>query len=378
MVLDENIMKKGSLEKAKTSAHPGLGELTNRLDDMWIEIGKRKWCPNNCKYCFSEIREDEPLTREQIINVLSQFKENGGKTLAIPGAGEPFHPKSIDALFSILDFCRNNDIQTTVFTEGSLITDELADKLEDYTNVRILIKCNSLDQKIQDSLVQRGGYTRIRNDVIQMLISKGFTNKEDSKSRIGIVTSIMTENFEEIADLLRFARNNGLIFDCDTIIDRGKGKECGLKLSETKIKNAIEKLQKIDNVEFNRKWEITSTYIGSPPCTRFNRHVYIRQNGTVHPCVGSPGVILGNIKEKPLVDIWNSKVMKIIRAHKYIGGCTTCKNYQEKKCFSCLGRRAPNLTTEKILKFWAVPLESTCFNNRSGNNCGKKVMKLKI
>ncbi|MBN2111674.1 radical SAM protein [Candidatus Woesearchaeota archaeon] len=348
----------------KSSAHPGLGEVSDKLDDLWIEIGKRKWCPNNCKYCFSEVREDEPLSIEQVLDLLEQFKQAGGKTLAIPGAGEPFHPKSRNALFAVLDYCKENDIHATIFTEGTYITDDIADRLIQYDTARFLIKCNSRNPEIQDEIVQRKGYTKLRDAAIKRLIDRGFADKDDAKARVGIVTSVMTENFAEVADLLRYARKEGLIFDCDTIIDRGKGKECGLKLYEDQIKLAIERLQKIDREEFGRDWKITSTYVGSPPCTRFSRHLYVRQNGIVHPCVGSPGVVLGDVKKQSLQDIWNSEVMKIIRDHKYIGPCTSCKNFQEEECYSCLGRRAPNLTTEKIIKWGAVPLESTCFNFR--------------
>ncbi len=345
-------------------AHPGLGKVSDRLDDLWIEIGKRAWCPCDCRYCFSEFREDEPLSLDQIMNVLEQFRQAGGRTLAIPGAGEPFHPRSRDTLFTILDYCRDHDIQTTIFTEGSYITDDIADKLMEYPTARFLIKCNSRDPKIQDDLVRRPGYTRLRDAAIQRLIDRGFADQDDSRSRVGIVTSVMTDTFEEVADLLRYARQSGLIFDCDTIIDRGRGSECGLKLQQDQTRTAIEELQRIDREEFGRDWEITSTYVGSPPCTRFSRHLYVRQGGIVHPCVGTPGVVLGDVREQSLQEIWDSEVMRIIRDHKYVGPCTSCRHFQEEECYSCLGRRAPHLTTEDIIEHGAVPLESTCFNYR--------------
>jgi len=357
MILNEGLMKAGRADGP---------------EELWIEIGKRRWCPNNCKYCFSEMTEEEPLSAEKVIDILQQFKEGGGKAVGVPGAGEPFHPKSIEVLFKIMEFCSENSIKCTVFTEGSLITEEIADAVKKLSAVRLLVKCNSRNPTVQDELVGRVGYTSAREQTLQMLIAKGFANPDETRSRIGIVTSIMTENIEEIPDLLRFARKNGLIFDCDTLIYRGKGGSCGLQPTDDQLRAVISKLVRIDKREFNRTSpSVASSYVLGPACTRFKRHLYIGQNGIVHPCVGTAGVVLGDIKTQSLTDIWNGEITKIIRAHKYVGPCTSCNNYKEEKCFSCLGRRAPNLTTEKIKKMGAVPLESTCFNFKScSSSCG--------
>ncbi|HII39517.1 TPA: hypothetical protein HA318_05975 [Candidatus Micrarchaeota archaeon] len=76
--------------------------------------------------------------------------------------------------------------------------------------------------------------------------------------------------------------------------------------------------------------------------------MYVRKDGAVIPCVGSPNVILGNLKIETLEQIWEKPLTRIIRGHEYTGKCTTCRNYLERKCFSCLGRSTDGLSTEQL------------------------------
>lgn len=54
---------------------------------------------------------------------------------------------------------------------------------------------------------------------MEALTSLGFTKHR----RLGIVTSILPENKDEIYGLFDYAQKNNLIFDCDTILPRGRG-----------------------------------------------------------------------------------------------------------------------------------------------------------
>jgi MoaA/NifB/PqqE/SkfB family radical SAM enzyme len=101
----------------------------------------------------------------------------------------------------------------------------------------------------------------------------------------------------------------------------------------------------------------------------------VSKTGNVHPCVGSTTILLGNIKEQKLMDLWNSDTMQIIRGHKYAGKCTTCKNFNTnskfhggKRCYSCLGRSTEpeNLTTEFITKNRCVQTKG-CFGYKPMN-----------
>jgi len=357
--------------KIKTSAHPGgLGNVSTTMKELWFEIGGS--CHLRCDYCFAKSGGidtcKDNVSLDKVLGYLNEFKEMGGQRVGIVGAGEPFHAKNIEDTFAILEHLKPTGIYTTIFTTGDLLTDKVIDRLDNYKNLTLLIKYNSDKPEVQDNLVHSKNYTKRRDEVLTKLIARGgYTHPETEKQRLGVVTSLMTENVNEIADILRYARKNNLIFDADTLIPRGRGSTCGLDLTNEQTKNVLKELQRVDREEFNNIWPITGSYIASPPCTRFSSHMYIDKIGKVHPCVSSQGVEIGDIKTQTLNEIWNSPIMKIIRDHKYEGKCTTCNNYKEKKCFSCLGRACDpeNMTTE-FLKENGHVLTRGCFNYQGG------------
>jgi len=346
----------------QTSAHPGtLGEVSmdGKLKELWMEIGGT--CHLRCDYCFANSggidRNPENLSLPKTLSTLEEFKQLGGRYLGIVGAGEPFHARNIEDLFAVLDTTKDLE-RVTVFTTGDLITDKTIDRLDKYPNTRLLIKYNSSNPEVQDRIVHSKGYTERRAQALERLISRGYASGQNG--RLGIVTSIFPENLDEMPDLLRYARQNNLIFDADTVLPEGRGESCA-KSNSDKIREVLKRLQEVDASEFGNIWEITGSYIASPPCTRFSSHLYMNKTGRVQPCVGSQKVELGNVKTQTLAEIWNSPIAKIIREHNYTGKCTTCRNYQEHKCFSCLGRATEDLSTESLERDKAVHTIG-CFN----------------
>jgi len=349
----------------KTAAHAGLGNICNSLKELWLEIGGS--CHLKCEYCFAKSggidSNPDNVGLEKVLGYLDEFKQMGGERAGIVGAGEPFHVRNIEDTFAILEHLKETGIYTTIFTTGDLLADKVIDRLDNYQNITLLIKYNSDKPDVQDNLVNSKNYTGRRDVALNKLISRGYN---DGK-KLGIVTSLMKGNVDEMADLLRYARKNNIIFDADTLIPRGRGSTCGLELTNEQTLKVLKELQKVDREEFNNTWEITGSYIASPPCTRFSNHMYIDKVGKVHPCVSSQGVELGDIKTQSLNEIWNSPLMSMIRSHNYTGKCTTCKNYQEKKCFSCLGRACDpqNMTTEFLKGNGSVQTRG-CFNYNGG------------
>jgi MoaA/NifB/PqqE/SkfB family radical SAM enzyme len=354
----------------KTAAHAGLGNVSNSMKELWLEIGGS--CHLRCDYCFAKSGGidtcKDNVSLDKVLGYLNEFKDMGGQRIGIVGAGEPFHAKNIEDTFTILEQMKPTGVYTTIFTTGDLLTDKVIDRLDNYKNLTLLVKYNSDNAQIQDGLVHSKNYTQRRDEALNKLISRGYN---DGK-RLGIVTSLMTENINEMADLLRYARKNNLIFDSDTLIPRGRGSTCGLDISDEQKRNVLKELQRVDREEFNNTWEITGSYIASPPCTRFSNHMYIDKIGKVHPCVSSQGVVVGDIKTQTLNEIWNSPIMGIIRGHNYVGKCTTCNNFKEKKCFSCLGRACDpdNMTTDFLKENKHVQTRG-CFNFVGNDNGGK-------
>jgi len=417
----ENKQEQIKITKPDVAVQFGLGSaLTgDKLTNLWIETTKPEHCNLACSYCYAGggEKQETSLTQEQWLQTLEQARETGITSIGIPGAGEPFLPVAKERTMKILEKCRDLGIYTTLFTTGEFIDQDLANRLYELP-VEIMLKGNSILPYVQDSFVSDPangriitGYGEKRNKALELLIETGFNDSQkcqdkfQRQSRMGLVTSVMTDNipkdqealitpkqicefvekmkeyqgqgltesyisalselsntkfdsmsnYQEAAYLQAFARTNNIIFDVDSVLKRGRGSTCHLSPEDQSMKDKFNEIKTIDKEVFGLDWGVNTTYVGVA-CERPRRHLYINYKGDIRPCIGATGVNLGNINETSLAEAWESPEMGIIRAKKYKGKCAEqCANYTEKDkrtgsplCNSCLGRSCEELTNETL------------------------------
>lgn len=378
-----NEMTQNTSIQQRQFVQPGLGTTKTKqggeLRSMWVELPG--WCDLYCQYCFAATRKIDKapnnLTLDEYRSLIKDFADMGGRDIGIPGSGEPFHRddqmgvSNCQLTLDILESCKEAGLCLTIFTTAHWIDATLAERLLKY-DVVLLVKYNSMDEKIQNALVGLNeknppfNYAQKRDHALLMLMAMGFNEPAfGKKSRLGIVTSAMNANKHELPMLLRFARRHNIIFDCDTILERGRGKlfnEAAGSPPDSEMQDIFRRLQSIDANEFGNKWDISRSYIGTC-CDRFRHHLYISKTGDAHPCVGSTTVHLGNIRTATLQECWDSPAMRVIRNHKYAGKCTECLNFKEEKCYSCLGRCTADLSHTQIEEDGYVKTIG-CWNHR--------------
>ncbi|HKM12564.1 MAG TPA: SPASM domain-containing protein [Bacteroidales bacterium] len=349
------------------------------LKSLWIEIPE--YCHLYCSYCFASTnsnqnrncttrKSEEYLVWDDYKKLLTDFADAGGKFLGIPGRGEPFHPKNLDLVKKIINLADDLKLKTTIFTTGETIffTPEyisedgekkiLRTDIEakyDIMNflktkdVVLLIKWNSDDHAVQDRLVNTDNYAELRERALNLLLDNGFNQANTPK--LGIVTSILKDNKTEIVDLYRkYHKQKGLIFDCDTILPRGRGNKY---LTDNKANLTHEELKNIF-AELKKEGAILTcqggTYVGVA-CDRILHHLYVSITGDVYPCIGcfetgsKKDFKLGNIKiggkHENILKFWNDPIRTKLRTdidEVFDGVCKKCRNFKDKTCYSCLGR----------------------------------------
>jgi MoaA/NifB/PqqE/SkfB family radical SAM enzyme len=323
---------------------------SSKLKDLWIMLGQS--CDHRCENCFESTTQGidndrENLSDEKILSVIDEAIAMGINEVGIPGAGEPFHPMNINTLFKIIEHDYNKGIHTTIFTHTGFFTEKIVKRLDKFGDkITLLVKFNSFKPEVQDKFDNVSGYTKKREKNLKLLFKYHFN---DGK-RLGLVTSILTINIDEIPDIFRYAKKNNLIVDIDTVLPRGRGLGSPYSPSAKSLKNIFKKMSLIDRKEFGKKWTPNATYLGEYSCNRYNHHLYITKKGDVIPCIGSRDVNLGNVKNKSLKNIWNSPEMKIIRQKDYDGECLVCEKFIDGRCFSCLGRYTKDLNNKNLLK----------------------------
>lgn len=322
----------------------------SQLKDIWIEVSQS--CNHRCRNCFEATEKGmdnspDNLTDEQLLDTINQAIGMGANEIGIPGAGEPFHPKNINTIFKIIKNNHAKDVHTTIFTHLEFFDEELVKKLDKYGGkVTLLAKFNSFKNEVQDWFDNVEGYGEKRDKVLKLL----FKYKFNDGKRLGLVTSVMTFNYDEIPEIFRYCRKNNIVVDMDPLLPRGRGINNPFNPTSEKLKAMYQLLSKIDKEEFNGNWEPTCNYVGPLACNRYKHHLYITKTGTCHPCIGSIHVLLGNVKSKKLKEVWNSSEMKIIKARNYDGKCLNCALFIKGKCNSCLGRYTENLNNDDLQK----------------------------
>ncbi|MFC1723971.1 radical SAM protein [Nanoarchaeota archaeon] len=322
----------------------------SQLKDIWIEVSQS--CDHRCRNCFEGTEkgidnDPENLSDDQLLNTINQAISMGATEIGIPGAGEPFHPKNIDTIFKVIENNFAKGVHTTIFTHLGFFDEELVKKLDKFGDkITLLAKFNSFKPEVQDWFDDVKGYGKKRDKILKLLFKYSFN---DGK-RLGLVTSIMTFNYDEIPKIFRFCRENKILVDMDPLLPRGRGINNPLSPSPEKLKEMYHQLSKIDKEEFDNSWTPTCNYIGPYACDRYKHHMYVTKTGTCHPCIGSTPILLGNVKDKKLKELWDSPEMKIIRSKKYNGKCLDCTLFIKGKCNSCLGRYTENLNNENLTK----------------------------
>lgn len=311
------------------------------LKSLWIEVPP--YCHLLCPYCFAN---SGPRTkkssnwlswRDYEEKILQPFAEIGGQWLGIPGAGEPFLNQNRELTLKIIDCAGKLGLkEVVVFTTGDKIDEELARTLYSKPFVRLMVKWNSMLADVQNRLVgdQSGEYFSRRQAAWDRLLDI-FKESED-RNRLGMVTSVLADNWRELPEILKYARGKGVVFDCDTLLPRGRGLHCLQRPLPDQVRQAVAQMAQVDR-ELGQPWHPAGAYVGCS-CNRYLHHLYLDHSGNVSPCVGSVNISLGNIKERSLATIWKSRVRQALVHRRVSGACAACARFANGDCTSCLGR----------------------------------------
>lgn len=298
-------------------------------------------CNFDCPYCFTrDIRKNgnavESLTLSDYKSAFKEAKDLNARSVLWLGNGEPL---LYDAFWELIDASNDLGLSMIFFTNGSLITAEIAKRLVQ-KDVSIFIKLNSFDACVQDEMVGIPGANSVMKEGLLNLMNAGFNST--SPSRLGIQSVIDKQNYTEILSIYKWARLNNVVPFIEMILPlKGVDSSYFVKydISLVDTKSLFYQLLAIDETEFSFTWVPTPPYVGEQ-CNRFYYSLCIDSSGIVRPCGGS-GLTLGNLNRESLSSILLTPLVNKIR---------TMKEYLEGKChaciFSCCGcREEAYLTT---------------------------------
>jgi len=155
-------------------------------------------------------------------------------------------------LMEMIRFIRKLEMEVELFTNGTNISRTLAQELYDQ-GVRVVLKMNTFDESLQDTLSGRkGAYTQIQ-DAFANLKLAGYPSPDHP---MGVSTIICQQNIDELPRMWEWLRDQGILPYFEMMTPQGGAREHNmLELDSRTVEDFFRRISEIDRIKYGRHWE---------------------------------------------------------------------------------------------------------------------------
>jgi radical SAM protein with 4Fe4S-binding SPASM domain len=266
-------------------------ETAHRLFSVHWELTYR--CNEQCSHCYLDVlppNQDVPgeLSVEECFRVIDEIVELGALNLLISG-GEILAHRDF---FQIAEYARSKRLLLRLFTNGILITPQVADRLAALHPYAIEISLYGSDPETHDRLTRRERSWDLTVRALRLLRERGVRTK--------VKVPVMRENFGQLREIERLANELGAEFRYDTTItpkDNGSRSPLKHRLTYQELVGLFREILVAD------AWANRRVAPGARTCGITLNSLAIDPYGNVFPCVQTRE-LAGNLREQSLKAIW--------------------------------------------------------------------------
>lgn len=296
----------------------GLVKERNIPLDIVLELTRR--CNLHCCHCYN-IKDSLELNFNQVKEIVGQLRQAGCLFLTLTG-GEVF---TRDDFFEVASYIRRAGFDIKIFTNGTLITPQIAGALRQLCPNEVGISIHGAKASTHDRITGVGGSFERSLTAVKLLKQRNIS--------VHIKCSLMKENFHEYKEFIQLGKSLGVVYMIDPIIspkDDGSKQVLVHRLTPQHIEDVL-------TDEWLNMQDIKGPEQEYFICDAGRTFGSISASGDVYPCIQLP-LKVGNVFKQRFKDIWeNSQVLNKMRLVKQedLRSCADCG--LAKYCYRCPG-----------------------------------------
>ena len=303
-ILNNNIFPKDLQYLNKDNLNIKFTKLTKKVENMFsffdiVYLELTRACNLKCIHCLnnSGIKQKDELTKEDLLKLIKNFSSHGVQEIRFTG-GEPL---LFNGIYDLIRFATEEGICTSLGTNGTLVTKEVAKKLKESGLKKVVVSIDG-NKKIHDKIRGKKNYQKAMNGL-------KYLQKNGINVRVNSV--IMKSNMEDVIKLAKKMSRKKITIFIRRFISSGRGKHLENNMLNKKDYDYVRnKLQK----ELTKKTYVNGHYLRNDEgvnsriklpfeirgCKAGQRAITILPNGDVNLCgflAAQDFPKVGNIKE---------------------------------------------------------------------------------
>lgn len=311
-ILNNNIFPKDLQYLNKDNLNIKFTKLTKKVENMFsffdiVYLELTRACNLKCIHCLnnSGIKQKDELTKEDLLKLIKNFSSHGVQEIRFTG-GEPL---LFNGIYDLIRFATEEGICTSLGTNGTLVTKEVAKKLKESGLKKVVVSIDG-NKKTHDKIRGKKNYQKAMHGL-------KYLQKNDINVRVNSV--IMKSNMEDVIKLAKKMSRKKITIFIRRFISSGRGKHLENNMLNKKDYDYVRnKLQK----ELTKKTYVNGHYLRNDEgvnsriklpfeirgCKAGQRAITILPNGDVNLCgflAAQDFPKVGNIKElDDFLDFW--------------------------------------------------------------------------